>query len=38
VSEARSIDDPADYASILRTVFRIALSDEEAAALPLFAG
>ncbi len=38
VSEARSIDDPADYASTLRTVFRIALSDEEAAALPLFAG
>lgn len=33
----RTIDDAADYASVLRDTFRIALSDAEAARLPLFA-
>lgn len=36
-SDEREIDDPADYAETLRTVFRLDFSDEDAAALPLFA-
>ena len=35
--EKRTIADAADYATTLRELFRIALSDEEAARLPLFA-
>lgn len=35
--EKRLVDNPADYAATLREVFRIALSDDEAAQLPLFA-
>lgn len=34
--EKRTIDTPQHYAATLRAVFRIALSDEEAAQLPLF--
>lgn len=37
-SETRVIEDAADYARTLRETFRIALSDDEAAALPLFGG
>ncbi|HKT86692.1 MAG TPA: arylamine N-acetyltransferase [Novosphingobium sp.] len=37
-SETRTIEDAAEYAHTLRETFRIALSDEEAAALPLFGG
>lgn len=36
-SETRTIADAADYARTLRETFRIVLSEEEAAALPLFA-
>ena len=36
--EKRTIESPEDYAATLRDVFRIALSDQEAAQLPLFAG
>lgn len=37
MSETRTIADAADYARTLRETFRIALADEEAAGLPLFA-
>lgn len=37
VSETRVVEDARDYARILRDVFRIALADEEAASLSLFA-
>lgn len=37
-SETRTIEHPADYARTLRETFRIALSEDEAAALPLFGG
>lgn len=36
-SETRAVEDARDYARILRETFRIALTDEEVAALPLFA-
>jgi N-hydroxyarylamine O-acetyltransferase len=36
-TEKRTIDTPQDYAATLREVFRIALTDDEAAQLPLFA-
>jgi len=36
-TDRRTIDNPEDYAATLREVFRIALSDDEAARLPLFA-
>jgi N-hydroxyarylamine O-acetyltransferase len=36
-AEKRTIDNPEDYAAALREVFRIALTDDEAAQLPLFA-
>jgi len=36
-SETRTIDDPRDYARLLRDLFRIDLTDEEVAELPLFA-
>lgn len=36
-AQRRMIADAADYARTLRAVFRIAMSDEEAARLPLFA-
>lgn len=36
-TEKRMIDSPQAYAETLRNLFRIALSDEEAARLPLFA-
>lgn len=35
--ERRTIADAADYAATLRSLFRIALSDEDASRLPLFA-
>lgn len=36
-TQRRTIADPVDYGLTLREVFRIALTDEDAAALPLFA-
>lgn len=36
--EVRQLDDPADYADVLRSVFHLQVSDSEARALPLFAG
>lgn len=36
-TEKRTVDNAKDYAATLREVFRIALSDDEAAQLPLFA-
>jgi len=36
-TERRLIDEPEDYARTVRELFRIALTDAEAAALPLFA-
>lgn len=35
--DIRQLDDPAAYADVLRNVFKLAVSDGEAAALPLFA-
>jgi hypothetical protein len=36
VAERQTLGDAATYAATVRTLFRIALSDEEAARLPLF--
>jgi N-hydroxyarylamine O-acetyltransferase len=36
-TERRTLDTPAEYAAVLREIFRIELTKAEAAQLPLFA-